>query len=137
MNRRRLLATGARLAAASGLAALAGCTDSAEPSGPTTPPRSPEATASGGEGLAITDFTDVEGDDGDLLVRVTVENRGSEERTGTVIVTAIVTADGSDSEETVSEEVTLGSGERTDVTVATSLSFESFSQSGSIRVEIV
>ncbi|QZX98875.1 hypothetical protein [Halobaculum rubrum] len=137
MNRRRLLATGARLAAASGLAALAGCTEPAEPSGPMTPPRSPEATASGGEGLVVTDFTDVEGDEGDLLVRVTVENRGSEQRTGTVIVTASVTVDGSESEETASEAVTVGSGERTDVTVPTSLPFESFSQSGSIRVEIV
>ncbi|WP_348609022.1 hypothetical protein [Halobaculum rarum] len=137
MNRRRLLATGARLAAASGVAALAGCTDSAEPSGPMTPPRSPEATASEGERLVVTDFTDVEGDEGDLLVRVTVENRGSEERTGTVIVTVTGTVDGSESEETASEEVTVASGERTDVTIPTSLSFESFSQSGSIRVEIV
>mgnify|MGYP000241769014 CR=1 FL=1 len=137
MNRRRLIATGARLAAASGLAALAGCTDPAEQSGPLTPPRSPEATTSGSEGLVVTDFTDVEGDDDTLLVRVTVENQGGEERTGTVVVTAIVTADGSESEETVSEEVTVASGERTEVTLGTSLSFESFSQSGSIRVEIV
>lgn len=128
---------GARLAAASGVAALAGCTDSAEPSGPMTPPRSPEATGSGDEGLTVTDFADVEGDEGDLLVRVTVENRGGEERTGTVIVTVTGTVDGSETEDTVSEEVTVASGERTEVTLGTSLSFESFSQSGSIRVEIV
>jgi len=137
VNRRRLLSTGARLAAASGLAALAGCTDSADPSGPMTPPRSPEATAAEGEGLVVTDFTDVEGDEGDLLVRVTVENRGGEERTGTVVVTASATVEGSESEETVTEEVTVASSERTDVTVATSLSYESFNRSGSIRVEIV
>ncbi|SHH25614.1 hypothetical protein [Halobaculum gomorrense] len=137
MNRRRLLATGARLAVASGVAALAGCADPAEPSGPLTPPRSPEATAGAGEGLVVTDFADVEGDDGDLLVRVTVENRGAERRTGTVIVTASVTVEGEESEETVSEEVTVASGERTEVTVATSLSFDRFSRNGSMRVEIV
>jgi len=102
-----------------------------------TPPRSPEATAAEGEGLVVTDFTDVKGDEGDLLVRVTVENRGGEERTGTVVVTASATVEGSESEETVTEEVTVASSERTDVTVATSLSYESFNRSGSIRVEIV
>jgi len=54
-----------------------------------------------------------------------------------VVVAASVTVDGSESEETVSEEVTVASGERTEVTVATSLSYESFSRSGSIRVKIV
>lgn len=137
MNRRRLLATGARLAAASGLAALAGCSAPADPSGPLTPPRSPEATAAGGEGLVVTDFADVEGDDGNLLVRVTVENRGGERQSGTVVVTASVTVDGSESEETVSGEVTVASGERTDVTVETSLSFQQFSRSGSMRVEVI
>lgn len=137
VNRRRLLATGARLAAASGVAALAGCTNSADPSGPLTPPRSPEATAGPGEGLVITDFTDAEGDDGDLLVRVTVENRGGEERTGTVVATVTVTVDGEEREETASQEVTVAPGERTEATLETSLSFESFSGSGSMRVEIV
>ncbi|QZP38414.1 hypothetical protein [Halobaculum magnesiiphilum] len=137
MNRRRLLATGARLAAASGVAALAGCTAAGDPSGPLTPPRSPEATAGPGEGLVITDFTDVEGDDGDLLVRVTVENRGGEERTGTIVATVTATVDGEEREETVSRDVTLAPGERTEATLETSLSFESFSGSGSMRVEIV
>jgi hypothetical protein len=137
VNRRRLLTTGTRLAAASGLAVLAGCSDPADPSGPVTPPRSPEATAAAGEGLVVTDFADVEGEDGDLLVRVTVENRGGEPQSGTVAVTASVTVDGEESEETVSAEVTVAPGERTDVTVETSLSFERFSQSGSMRVEVV
>ena len=136
VNRRRLLATGARLAAASGVAAFAGCTDSADPSDPLTPPRSPEATAAG-EGLTVTDFADVEGDDGDLLVSVTVENRSGEERTGTVVVTATVTAEDEEREGTVSQEVTVAPGERTETTLETGLSFESFNRSGSIRVEIV
>ncbi|MFC6785938.1 hypothetical protein ACFQFH_08530 [Halobaculum halobium] len=137
MNRRRLLATGARLAAVSGVAALAGCTDAADPAGPMTPPRSPEGTGSDDEGLVVTDFTDVEGDDGALLVRVTVENRGGEERTGTVVATVSATADDQEREETVSQAVTVGPGEATEATLETSLSFDSFSQSGSIRVEIV
>lgn len=132
MNRRGLLGSVGRLLALGGVVAGAGCTDATSPTGPLTPPRSPEATETGGVSLVIRDFVDVEGDDSNLLVRVTVENRSGERQTGTVVVTA--TAD--DTEETVSEDVTVPGGERVDVTVTTSLSFETFSRGGSLRVNL-
>lgn len=132
MNRRGLLESAGRLLALGSVVAGAGCTEAASPTGPLTPPRAPEETDTSGASLAIRDFVDVEGDDGNLLVRVTVENRSGQRQSGTVVVTA--TAE--DTEETVSEDVTVPGGERVDVTVATSLSFETFSRSGSLRVNV-
>ena len=133
VNRRRFLRSVPRFAAVGGVAACAGCVDRASPTGPRTPPRSPESTRSGGGGLVVADFADEEGENGNLVVRVTVENRGAEAESGTVVVEA--SAD--DAEETVSESVTADSGERTEVALGTSLSFEEFSRGGSLRVEII
>jgi len=133
VNRRRFLRSVPRLAAVGGAAACAGCVDRVSPTGPRTPPRSPESTRSGGGGLVVTDFADEEGEDGTLVVRVTVENRGAEAERGTVVVEASA----GDAEETVTEPVTAESGERTEVVLGTSLSFEEFSRGGSLRVEII
>jgi len=133
VNRRRLLRSLPRLAVVGGTVAAAGCTDRVAPTGPRTPPRSPEGTETGGRGLVVADFADEEGDDGDLVVRVTVENRGAEADSGTVVVEAAA----GETEETVTEDVTVESGERTAVAVPTSLSFDEFSRGGSLRVEIV
>ena len=136
MNRRRFLGSVARAVAAGGVAASAGCTSPASPSGPLTPPRSPEGTAVDGAGLVVADFADVEGDDGDLLVVVTVENRAGEPRSG--VVEATVTAGSGDEErrETVADEVTVDGGERAETTLETSVPFETFSAGGSIRVDL-
>ncbi|WP_277552522.1 hypothetical protein [Halobaculum limi] len=132
MNRRGLLGSVGRLLVVGGVTAGAGCTDAASPTGPLTPPRAPEETDTSGASLVVRDFVDVEGEEGNLLVRVTVENRSGDRQTGTIVVTATA----GDTEETVSEDVTVPGGERVDVTVATSLSFEAFSQSGSLRVNV-
>ncbi|WP_435064963.1 hypothetical protein [Halobaculum sp. EA56] len=136
MNRRGFLGSLARLSVPAGAVGVAGCTSPASPSGPRTPPRSPEATATGDEGLVVVDFADVEGEEGNLLVRVTVENRSSEERSGTVVVRARVNGEDGSEEETVSEDVSVAAGDRVKVTLATSLSYEEFSRGGSMRVEI-
>lgn len=115
-----------------GLLAGAGCTDVRRPSGPRTPPPSPEPTSTPTEGLAVTELVDEEGDDGALVVRVTVENRTDEARTGTVV--AEVSA--GEEETTVSEEVTVEQGEAVDVSLPTDLAYEEFDRSGSLRVEI-
>lgn len=132
VNRRGLLESAARLAVLGAAGAAAGCTQPAEPTGPRTPPQSPEGTPADGPGLTVTDFTDVEGDEGNLLVRVTVENRSGEQRSGTVVVSASA----GDEETTVAERVTVAAGERTDVTVETALSYGTFSRNGSMRVSI-
>lgn len=131
VNRRGLLDAAARLALAGVAAAGAGCTEPADTSGPRTPPQSPEGTP-GGPGLVVTDFADVEAEDGTLHVRVTVENRGAEAIQGTLVVEA---AAGDDSE-TVSRDVAVAPGERTDVVVETSLSYEAFGRQGSLRVYV-
>ncbi|MFC7096163.1 hypothetical protein [Halobaculum marinum] len=137
MKRRRLLGSLARAAVAGGVVATAGCTSPASPSGPLTPPRSPEGGPNTGEeGLVIRDFLDVEGDDGALLVRVTVENRAGEERSGTVVVTATAGSDDDEREVSTSESITVPAGERVEVTLETSLTYEEFSRQGSMRVDV-
>ncbi|UIO98951.1 hypothetical protein Hbl1158_10430 [Halobaculum sp. CBA1158] len=132
MNRRGLLGSLGRLAALGGAATLAGCTSPTEPSGPATAPRSPEATDSGADGLTVADFGDVEGDDGELIVRVTVENPTGERRSGTVVVTATA----GDEEDTASADATVDPGSRVEVDVSTSLSYDAFTRDGSLRVEV-
>ncbi|WP_435125900.1 hypothetical protein [Halobaculum sp. D14] len=129
MKRRGLLKG---VAGVAGLGVAAGCTNSAAPSGPKTPPRSPESTVVSGSGLVVADFTDVESDDGDLHVSVTVENRSGEQRTGTVVATASA----SGAEDSASEQVTVGASERVTVVLETSLSYAKFQQDGSLQVTI-
>ncbi|WP_284013782.1 hypothetical protein [Halobaculum litoreum] len=101
-----------------------------------TPPRSPVPTEPSDTGLVVADFADVEGDDGDLLVVVTVENAAGESRSGVVEAT-VAAGSGEDArEETVAAEVTVGPGERTEVTLETSFGFDEFSSGGSIRVDV-
>lgn len=70
MNRRSLLC----LLAVVGTAALAGCFGGGE------------AAAPGHEDLAVDDFDAVEGEDGTLVVTVTVANTAAEARSGTLYV---------------------------------------------------
>ncbi|ESP89114.1 hypothetical protein [Candidatus Halobonum tyrrellensis] len=130
MHRRGLLARLARLLAAGGLAVGAGCSDVRTPSGPRTPPRSVEPPADGD--LVVADFSEREADDGTVGVRVVVENRTGEERSGTVVAEV----EAGDAETTVREEVTVDSSDRVEVTLPTDLAYEEFARNGSIAVRI-
>ncbi|QLG62371.1 hypothetical protein [Halorarum salinum] len=115
-----------------GLVAGAGCTDVTRPSGPRTPPPSPEPTSASPEGLVIAELVDEEGDDGSLVVRVTVENRTGEARTGTVVAEASAGGEGT----TVSAEVTVEPGESEELSLATELDYGEFARDGSLRVDV-
>lgn len=130
--RRGLLKRLAGLGGACGLAAGAGCLESDRPSGPRTPPRSVQPPADDGGGLVVTDFGEVEGEAGNVLVTVTIENRSGEERS------ALVVADVSagENEVTVDREVTVPGSEEIQVTLETGLAYEEFARNGSISVEI-
>ena len=127
MDRRGLLRRLAGLPAVGVVGAGAGCTTPADPSGPRSPPRSPESTET--FGLTVADFTELRSDAGTVHVRVTVENYAGTERTGTVVA-EVATGEG---EVTVRREVTVPSSERVEVTLETDLPYEEF-RSLSVRI---
>lgn len=132
MYRRGLLARLAGLCGVGGLVAGAGCTRPARPSGPRTPPRSVEPTSRPESGLEVVDFTELEADDGDVDVRVVVENPTGEEQSGVVV--AEVGTGGT--ETTVRREVTVAASERVEVTLETDLAYAEFAGGGSLSVRV-
>ena len=115
-----------------GLAGGAGCTETVRPSGPRTPPRSPEPTSTPASGLVVVDLIDEQDDAGNLLVRVTVENQGDASQSGTVVVDVRA----GETETTVSRSVTLDPGERTEVALSTEIEYDAFAGDGSLQVDV-
>ncbi|WP_313695241.1 hypothetical protein [Halorarum halobium] len=115
-----------------GLVAGTGCTESTQPSGPRTPPRSPVPTEPPATGLVIAGIADEAAEDGTLLLRVTVENRSGESQSGTVV--ADVQA--GDEESTVSQSVTVEPDGQLEVELETGLEYEAFSGNGSLSVDV-
>lgn len=120
------------LAGLAGLTAGAGCAETVRPSGPRTPPRSPEPTSTPASGLVVVDLVDDQDDEGNLLVRVTVENRGGESRSGTVVVDVRA----GETETSVSQSVTLAPDERTEVALLTEIEYDTFADDGSLQVDV-
>jgi hypothetical protein len=125
VQRRRLLALAPL--------ALAGCVTSAsDESGPRNPPTTPE----GGEQqtglerqLRIIDSEVGEGDDGSLVLSITVENRAADRRSDTLVGTA--TVEGTEYE--ASEEVSLPGESEATVTLKFKVAYADWEGSGSLN----
>ncbi|MEZ3115122.1 hypothetical protein RYH80_04205 [Halobaculum sp. MBLA0147] len=130
MQRRGLLA---RLAAL-GVAALAGCVEAAEPTGPAGPPASPTPTPVPTSGIVVDDWDVRPGDDGNLKVPVTLVNAG--ERPGSRRVVIEVTLG---DEETLRDErtVELASGASTSFTATFDVAFDDWAADGGVNVRLV
>lgn len=86
-----------------------------------------------GPGLQIAEWSTAEGDDGDLVVELAVENRASEERTGIAVAEA---AAGNESD-SASAAVTVEGDDRVTVRLALDVSYEAFSSSGELSLDLL
>lgn len=143
MRRRDTLRKCATLGAAGSLGLLAGCSGGGE-----------QSDSEGSPELAATNHNYREGESGNLVVTVTIENSGESEGTGRLYVTVIVTettsetetgngsesADSDDEDRTVasreSMEVTVPAGETKTVEIPFEFTVEQFHQGGSIDVDL-
>jgi hypothetical protein len=115
-----------------GVLAGAGCLQPASSTGPRTPPRSPEPTATPATGLVVVEFDDEADDAGNLRLLVTVENRTGDTQSGTVVVD--VTA--GDTETTVRRDVTVAASARVEVTLSTDVPYDKFTSAGSLQIDV-
>lgn len=141
MRRRDTLRKCAVLGTVGSLGLLAGCSGGGT-SGPET-----EDSAS----LSVTDFDYEEGDSGNLVVTVTVENAGESEGTGTlyVTVTAAETTtgnetvgsndEGDDDDEVAAREsmdVSVPAGEAKTVRIPFEFTYQQFVRKGNISIDL-
>lgn len=119
MDRRALLRRSAVAGAAALAGSVAGCLGGGGDS---------RDDGDGYEDLTIDDFDAVEGDDGELVVTVTVANLAAEDRTGTLYVN--VKANGSAN--TRVRTVEVGPAGTTDLEVPFDVSYETFMDAGNL-----
>lgn len=124
MQRRRLLALAPL--------ALAGCVTSArDESGPRNPPTTPvsgEPDPKNGRQLRIVDSEIREGDDGSLVLSVTVANRAGDRRSDTLV--GIATVDGTDDE--ARQDVSLPGESEATVDLRFDVAYSDWAGSGSL-----
>lgn len=136
MYRRDTLRTCALLGTTGGLGLLAGCSAGGEES-------TDESEDS--EPLSKQNFDYEEGEDGNLVITVTIENSGTAEETGYLYVTATVAEStrGTETDDDIdtvasreSREVTVPAGETKTVRVPFEFTYEQFLQKGGIEVDL-
>lgn len=116
------------------VAGLSGCVSASDGSGPRNPPSTPEG---GGpiepqRRLRIVDGEPREGEDGALVLVVTVENRGDSRRSDTLVgVVTVDTEDGS-TEYEASREVSLDGNSESEVELVFDVDYEAWAGSGSL-----
>jgi len=113
---------------------LAGCVGASDGSGPRNPPTTP----AGGEptverrDLRIVDAVPREGENGALVLAVTVENVGESARSDTLVGRATVETDGETTEYETDRAVSLDAGVEAEVELVFDVSYESWAGAGSL-----
>ena len=143
MERRDILQKCVGFGVAGGLGLLAGCSGGGSPGGESANEAS----------LKVTDFDYEEGDSGNLVVTVTIENSGESEGTGYLYVTVTAAAttseegedDGGQNDTTEesntvasreSREVTVPAGETTTLEIPFEFTVEQFKRRGNLDIDV-
>ncbi len=126
LTRRKLLSIAGALGGA-------GCLQPQSPSGPRTPPQSPEGGPTQRGGLVIADFRGQEGDNGNLEVLIVIENRGENDQSATIEVVAQV----GDQSFQRTETVGVPAGERVETVLEFDVAYDDYVGDGSISATIV
>ncbi|NHX35506.1 MULTISPECIES: hypothetical protein [Halolamina] len=126
MQRRQFLALGA--------VGLAGCVSASDGSGPRNPPTTPEG---GGpiedtRSLRIVDGVPREGEDGALVLAITVENTAEGTRSDTLVARATVETDDGSAEYETSRKVSLDAGSEAEVELVFDVAYEAWAGGGGL-----
>ena len=136
MRRRDVLRKCVTLGAAGSLGPLAGCAGGGE-----------ESDSESAASLSVDTFDYREGDSGNLVVTVDVQNSGSAEGSGRLYVTVTASRTtsangtaGGDGDDTVGTrevvEVTVPAGETETVTLSFEFTYDQFARKGSLNVDL-
>jgi hypothetical protein len=114
--------------------ALGGCVSASGGSGPRNPPTTPEGGEPVGDTrtLRIAGGAPREGDDGALVLVISVENTADGRRSDTLVGRATVESEDGTTEYEASREVSLDGGATADVELVFDVSYEAWSGNGKL-----